>query len=237
VRVESAELEMDEPLRIARNDLSLDLAGARLGIVDGRPFLVRIEGAHNVVARGGSIQSGAWGVLVIGSTHVTLRDMDIAGLLGGGFFITGSEDINVWSNRLHELGGAPVLIMGKTDRVTVAQNQIFANRGPSNWNAGIVMTDRNTAPGDPSQLLPVAHFWPSAQPMSQRSDIPHDNVIAENRIAGNLSSGIYSDGSAGNLIIATGSRLTRKKVYVSTTARSLMSLRGILFSEMASAGE
>ena len=202
VKVTSSELEMDAPLRISREGISVDLGAVKLRIDDNRPYLIEIENARDVSLRGGSIEGGNWGILVAGSTHVAVLNMDITGLFGGGILVTRSQDIVIWANRIHQVNGAPIFLHGATDHSTVAHNTIIDNRGSSNWQAGVVITDRNQdlSANDSFRRAPGGD-WFKEQPMVQRLAPPHDNVIADNDIGGNRSSGVYSDGGVRNLIV------------------------------------
>ncbi len=61
-----------KPIRITRSDVTLDLGTAKLSASAGVPYMIRIEGAHDVVVSGGDFVSGNWGVLVDRSSRTTL---------------------------------------------------------------------------------------------------------------------------------------------------------------------
>jgi parallel beta-helix repeat protein len=203
VRLASSILWVDTPIKILGADVHLDLGHAKLFMSSNGDYLIRIQHAQNVSVSGGVLQQGSWGVLVADSHDVALVDMTIAGLAGGGMLVTRSDRVTLWHNQLRDLGGAPVILHGGSSHVTVARNVISRNRGNSNWDAGVVLTDRNADPAvSPDRLItPGEHVASSWQPMIQRLTIPHDNVIADNQLTGALSSGIYSDGSERNVMV------------------------------------
>ena len=199
VVVTSPDLQVDAPIRFAASGTSLDLGQARLRSANPDPYLIRIENLHDIRLSGGSLEAGNWGVLVAGSQAVTVTYMDIHDLAGGGILLTNAGDAVVWGNRLHGLHAAPVLLNGVTKNATVANNEIFQNLGSSNWHAGVVISDRNVDYSTTyAEYSGNPHFF---EPMAQRLLIPHDNLIAENRITENSSSGVYSDGSDRNVIV------------------------------------
>jgi parallel beta-helix repeat protein len=86
--------------------------------------------------------------------------------------------------------------------VRITNNDILDNRGSSNWDAGIVITDRNAnLESAPENLFDSGGYWVPEQPINTRLAIPQNNLIAYNHIAGSASSGIYSDGSVRNIFI------------------------------------
>jgi parallel beta-helix repeat protein len=202
VSVVTAELLVDVPIRITREGVHLNLGSTRLRMNSDKAYMIRIEGGRDIEITGGLLVGGPWGVLISDSRRISIREMTLLDLSGGGVVVTGSEDVVIFENKFQKLGAAPILLHGQTRRVTVAANEMSGNRGSSNWNAGVVLTDRNAdLAADPTNIFNPDQYWVKEQPMAERAGIPRDNVIAYNRINGNLSSGIYSDGSMSNVII------------------------------------
>jgi hypothetical protein len=116
-------------------------------------------------------------------------------LTGGGILVTGSNEITITRNRLQRLAAGPILLHGNTQKVVLVGNGILGNLGSSNWAAGIVLTDRNAnLEINPEDLFRDDGYWGRERPIATRPSIPRNNLIAYNHIAGNASSGIYSDG-------------------------------------------
>ena len=202
VQVSSAKLEVDEPVRLHREQFWLDLGGAELRAVGSGPrFLLRVEHAAGVLVNGGAFAGGQWGVLVDGSRDVTLRGGRYEGLRQGGVVLNDAPGVVLAHASLTRLGGAAVLLHGDTAGGVVIDNEIVGNLGPSNWQAGIVISDRNGAVADdPRSLLNADQYGVREQPMHTRLHPPRRNVLAFNRVALNASSGIYSDGGVESVI-------------------------------------
>ncbi len=207
VRVSSPELTLDQPLRITRDHTRLDLGTARLKPSESvTPYLVRIENVHDVRISGGVVDGAAnaatWAMLISGSSDVSVFHTRISGLRAGGVLVDSSTAVILWGGEFHSLGAAPILIHGASRQVVVAENVITNNLGSSNWNAGIVLTDRNAnLVESPTNLLLPDQFGVQVQPIPTRLRIPEDNIVTRNTISRNLSSGIYSDGSARNVFV------------------------------------
>ena len=207
IKVAGPQLLMDVPLRIAKDHVNLDLGQVQMRMDKGAgPYMVRVEGTHEVSITGGVFTIGNCGVLVAHSKHVLLRGMTMDSLTGGGVLITDSTEVVLWGSHLRRLDGAPVMLHGNTYNTTVANNDISDNRNSSNWRAGIVITDRNAnLSADPDSLLNPDLYGVREQPMAERVNTPHDNIIALNHLAGNHSSGIYADGA--ERTVFTGNRI------------------------------
>jgi parallel beta-helix repeat protein len=202
VVVMSPQLQIDTPIVLGRNGVDLDIGRAELVDATAGPYMIRVEGAANVTLRGGVFIHGNWGVLIARSSNIVAERMTMKGLTGGGVLVTGSNDVTIRRNLFQSLGSAPVLLHGTTQRARVLSNEILDSRGPSNWQAGIVLTDRNAdLESNPRNLFSSDGYWVPEQPMATRLNIPQNNLIAYNHVAGNASSGIYSDGSMRNIIV------------------------------------
>jgi hypothetical protein len=203
IRVTSERLEVDEPLLIRRPKVWLDLGRAELRAARSMAperFLARIENATGATLEGGAFLSGAWGLLVNDSRDVTVKGTRFDGLQRGGVVATDAAGLVLSRLVLQRLGAAPVLLHGATVDSAVLDNQIVQNHGVSNWNAGIVLSDREAAvTQDPDSLLRDDRFGIKEQRIDKRLRTPRRNLIAFNRVTHNLSSGIYSDGGLQNV--------------------------------------
>ncbi len=203
VHVVSPALNFDQPLRIGAHNVSIDFGFAALSSLLQDTYMVRIEHAGHIRIRGGALRNGRWGLLISSSQDVLISNMDLGELAGGGILVTDSNHVSLWRNQIHGVHGSAILLHGNTDHTTVAENQITGNLGSSNWQAGIVITDRNAQPAsDLASLLGSDETGPPVQPITGRLHGPHDNVIFENQITGNRSSGVYSDGTTRNIFVS-----------------------------------
>ena len=202
VKVTSATLAVDEPVRLRQANFWLDLGGTELRAAnDGPRFLLRVENASGVLVNGGAFVGGQWGVLVNDSREVTLRGGRYDGLQHGGVVLNNAPGAVLADASLTRIGGAAVLIHGDTAGGVLLGNRIVGNLGPSNWHAGIVISDRNGAVADdPRSILDADQYWVREQPMRARLHPPRRNVLAFNDIALNAASGIYSDGGVESVI-------------------------------------
>jgi len=203
IRVAKARLVVDEPLRIGRDGVRLDLGQTELVAAAGSsaPYMVRIEHVRGASLVGGVFSGPGAGVLVSQSARVVVVDCRFEGLGGEGIVVTNSRSVVVWGNRLSALGRAGVLLHGATDESVVADNDVHDNRGASNWQAGVVVTDRNAdLAGRPLNLFEQDGYWALAQPITSRLSPPRRNLVAFNRIARNQASGVYFDGATENVV-------------------------------------
>ena len=202
VKVSSPTLEADEPVLLRRSKFWLDLGSTELSAAHGGPrFLLRVENASEVTVSGGAFVGGQWGVLVDNGRDVTLRGGHYEGLQQGGAVLNDTLGVVFAQSCLTRNHGAAVLILGDTAGGAFIANEIVGNLGPSNWQAGIVISDRiATAKEDPSSILNADNYWAVEQPIPTRLHPPRRNVLAFNRVALNASSGIYSDGGVESVI-------------------------------------
>ena len=203
VRVTTPVLRVDVPVTIRRSNLRLDLGATELRPAGDAPrFLLRIVDSSQVTVAGGAFSQGRWGVLVDRGSDVTLMDARFHGLREGGVAISAAHSTVIGRSRFAGLRGAAVLLHGTTERAVVLGNEMVANLGASNWHAGIVVTDRQAAVAtDPASLLQADRYWAHEQPIRERLQAPRRNVIAQNRVAANASSGVYIDGAVENVIV------------------------------------
>ena len=202
VKSSSPALVVDEAVLLRREDFWLDLGATELrAAADGPRFLLRVENSSGVVVSGGAFVGGQWGVLVNRSRDVTLRGGRYDGLADGGVVLTDASGAVLARSVLTRIGGAAVLLHGDTVGGVLLENEIVGNLGPSNWHAGVVLSDRNgPVADDPRSILNPDRYGVREQPMPTRLHPPRRNVLAFNRVAFNASSGIYSDGGVESVI-------------------------------------
>jgi len=201
VRVSSAAIEIDEPIRIVGKGVSLDLGSAILRASEAIPYALRIERAENAIVQGGEFAAGDSAILVNISKHVLILDSRIHDLSGSGIVVTRSSAVTIRGNEIRSMGHAPIVLHGGTDSSIVERNEIVQNTGASNMSAGIVLSDRNRdLAGRAEAFFGPDGYWVVDEPMASRTHPPRNNLIALNHLAWNASSGIYVDGAAANVI-------------------------------------
>jgi hypothetical protein len=201
VRVSSAAIEIDEPIRIAHNGVTLDLGAAKLEASAAFPYVLRIERAGNVILRGGEFAAGDSAILVNISRRVSIFDTRIHDLPGSGIVVTHSSSVTVSGNRIAAMGRAGIVLHGGTVSSVIERNEIVRNTGPSNMAAGIVLSDRSRDLAARAEALYGPDgYWVANEPMASRMHPPRNNLIALNHLAWNASSGVYTDGAIANVI-------------------------------------
>lgn len=201
VRVSSATLDIDEPVRITRSGVALDFGTARITTDRNLPYLIRIEGAGNIAVSGGDFARGDSAILIAGSDDVLVQRTHIHGLAGDGIVVTHSDKVIVRDNKLDSLGGSGILLHGGASSGIVERNDIAGDRGSSNMSAAIVISDRDVdLSAGAGALFGPDHYWVVAQPMSRRVKPPNNNLIVMNHLARNASSAVYVDGAAATVI-------------------------------------
>ncbi len=204
VRVLSPRLIVDEPVVLEHSGVRLDLGDAILQATPGPApgsYMLRIENAGDVVVTGGVFSGGRSAILVSRSHDVSLVGTRIQDLQGNGVVVTNAARVIIWGAWISGLARAPIILHGSTSESVVAYNDLYGNVGVSNWDAGVVITDRNVdLASDPLHLLLPDHYGVVVQPIVGRLVIPRRNVVAFNRIAENHASGLYLDGAAEDVI-------------------------------------
>jgi hypothetical protein len=201
VRVSAAALEMDEPIRIRRDGVQLELGAAELRGSQALPYLLRVERARNVTVTGGDFAAGDSAILVNISTNVLILHTRIHDLPGSGIVVTHSSGVTIRGNEIRGMGSAPIILHGGTRSSIVERNEVVQNLGASNVAAGIVLSDRSRdLAGRAEALFGPDGYWVADESMAARMDPPRNNLIALNHVASNASSGIYVDGATENVI-------------------------------------
>ncbi|HEU5023214.1 MAG TPA: right-handed parallel beta-helix repeat-containing protein [Bryobacteraceae bacterium] len=201
VRVSSAAIEIDEPIRIAHNGVTLDLGAVKIQSSAAFPYALRIERAGNVILRGGEFTAGDSAILVNIGRRVSILDTRIHDLSGSGIVVTHSSTVTVSGNRISAMGAAGIVLHGGTDSSVVERNEIVRNTGASNMAAAIVLSDRSLDLAARAEALYGPDgYWVANEPMTSRVHPPRNNLIALNHLAWNASSGVYVDGAVANVI-------------------------------------
>ena len=203
IHVTSPTLSVDQPIEIQRADLALNLGSTQ--IVGGNPqsYMLRVENTSNVTVTGGSFVSGDSAILISSSSLISIKNVQISNLTGAGILATNSMRLDIEGNNITGIGLAAIMLHLGTTQSIVEKNRIANCVGFSNVSAGIVLTDRAVdLTSNPRAIFGPDGYWVITQPMMERLNPPHDNVIALNSVARGLSSGIYSDGSVRNTFFA-----------------------------------
>ncbi|MDP9170048.1 MAG: right-handed parallel beta-helix repeat-containing protein [Acidobacteriota bacterium] len=200
IKVTSAAIAIDQPIEIQRSGVTLDLGSAQL-VSTSPSYMVRIERANNVTLLHGDFIRGDSAILVNASTGITIEGLQISGLTGAGIIVTGSTHVVVSGSQISGLGLAGIMLHRGTTQSIVQGNVVSGNVGAGNLMAGIVLTDREVdLTASPRAIFGPDGYFGIVQPMMQRLNPPHDNLVVANQVLRNNSSGIYSDGAVRNVI-------------------------------------
>jgi parallel beta-helix repeat protein len=212
IQVTAANLTIDQPIEIRRSNLALDLANTQLVSATSQHYMLRIEYALNITVIGGSFVSGDSGILVYNAANVLISTTQMNGLTGAGIVISGSTRVEVANTSLTGMGLAGIMLHRGVTQSIVADNQITAGNGFSNMMAGVVVTDREVdLSSDPRAILSSDGYWVITQPITERLNPPHDNLILGNTVSDGLASGIYLDGAVRTVIYSNTLRGNSKE--------------------------
>ena len=204
VTVVSRTLQADTPLIITGQNVIVDFSGAVINPGATPPvWLVGLVGARNVALINARVTGGTNGFLVDSGSNIAIEDNEVSGLTQNGIVVTGrSSNLDIHANHLHELDRAGIMLDGPVERAWVDDNEIDHLRGHSNWNAGILLTSRGgDIAADPDTFFLPDRYWVVTEPLVRRLQNPDQNVIMDNIIRDNLSSGLYDDGAIANVFV------------------------------------
>jgi parallel beta-helix repeat protein len=196
VRVLSASIVVDQTIDLNRDGLTLDLGSAQISAPYQQPYALRVRGSHNVTVLGGVFLQGSSGILVSKSANVLIDHTAISNVTFDGIVVNASSNVTIGHSRISGVGAAGVLVSDGSSGCVVAHNEISGGKGQSNWNAGIVVTDRDVdLSSNPMALFVPGNYYPIYEPIEQRLNPPAGGLIAYNHISLNAASGIYLDGA------------------------------------------
>ena len=151
--------------------------------------------------------------------NVSISDLTFSSGYRFGIYIINCRNVLVWNNRITNAGTKALCVMGKNEYIHVVNNtatenadgaflfngdishciiqgnSVYQNMGAGNMRAGIVLSG-----------MPIQNLYDTNNPevdvyLYELTEAPHDNVIKDNIIQGNHSSGIYSFAGYRNYII------------------------------------
>jgi parallel beta-helix repeat protein len=196
IRVLSASIVVDQVIDLNRDGLTLDLGTAQISAPYGQPYVLRVRRSHNITILGGVFLQGTSGILVNQSANVLIDHTAISGLTFDGIVVNASTSVTIAHSRISGVGAAGVLVSSGSAECIIAHNEISGGKGQSNWNAGIVVTDRDVdLSSNPAALFVPGNYYPIYEPIEERLNPPAGGLIAYNHVNLHASSGIYLDGA------------------------------------------
>jgi nitrous oxidase accessory protein NosD len=199
IKVTSAAIEVDEPIRVSGSGVHLDLGSATLRGLSGLQYLLSVENANEVDIRGGAFLAGKSGILVSNSRGVRLSGTTLTGLAGVGVAIAASENVLVRNFHISGLKYAGIVLYPGVTRSVIEDNVIEGGLVTDDLAAAILLTDREVNPLSDSTSI-YSHGVPGVRSLVASEHPPAGNLIRANKLLRNRAGGIYSSGAVTNVI-------------------------------------
>lgn len=189
-------LILDETINVPSN-VALDGAGITVTGDAQVKYGFLIENEENIEISNFNMQNGyEEGIYVINSDNLLIYNNDITGALYKAVCVMGTcSYVNLVNNSIHENGNGAVFFNGSISRCIISGNAIFQNYGTRNLTAGLVFSSMELE----DIYTPYNEF--KDEYLYNQLDSPNNNVIKDNLIQDNYSSGFYCDGGYMNYVI------------------------------------
>jgi len=196
IKICSESIDLDETIVIPSNVI-LDGNGVAFSGTGQLEYAILIEnaesvGIYNVQLRGGFKH----GVYIIECKHVLLWNNEVTLAANRAICVMGTNSyINLVKNNVYENGDGGIFFDGHISHCIIQGNSIYQNRGTRNLSAGIAFAsvtveDKYT----PYNAGKDEHLY-------NLTEVPNNNVIIDNVIKENCSSGFYSEGGYMNYVL------------------------------------
>lgn len=168
---------------------------------------------------GEAVSEVAYALLLENVQNTGIYDFRLLGGFGQGIYIINSEQCLIWNNEIanatykalcvmadnryinlvnnsvHDNGNGAIFLNGNISNCIIQGNEVYQNRGTRNLTAGIVFSSMEVA--DP--YTPYNEF--KDEYLYDQLKSPNRNVVKDNHIQGNYSSGFYCDGGYLNYVM------------------------------------
>lgn len=203
IHVRAEHLILDETVRVP-SDVALVGNGTRVsGEASGEEpaYAFLVEEAENVGISGFILEGGfGQGIYILNSHRCLIRENEITEATYKAVCVMAEGSyINLVNNSIHDNGNGAIFLDGDISNCIIQGNEVYQNRGTRNLTAGIVFSAMEVEdPYTPYNEFKDEHLYDQLK-------APHQNIIMDNHIQGNYSSGFYCDGGylnycMGNLI-------------------------------------
>lgn len=196
VLIDSMQLTLDETIRVP-SDIVLDGNGVVVCGEDGVDYAMMLEEVKNVSIQNMHFTGGfGQGLYIINSSNLLIYNNEIANATYKGMCVMGTNSyVNVVNNSVHDNWNGGIFFDGDISHCIIQGNAIYQNRGTRNLTAGLVFTSvKLTDIYTPYNEFLDEHLY-------DLLEVPNNNIIKDNLIQGNNSSGFYSDGGYMNYVI------------------------------------
>lgn len=198
VRVMSDTIYMDEIIHVPSN-VALEGNGASLVAFEEEnvPYAFLAENVENSTICDFKLLSGFdYGIYIIESNNMLIWDNEITNALYKALCVMGTNQyVNLVNNSIHDNGNGAIFLNGDISNCILQGNAVYQNRGTRNLTAGIVFSSMIV------EDLYTAYNEFLDEFLYDLTKSPHNNVVIDNLIQANYSSGYYSDGAYMNYVI------------------------------------
>lgn len=216
IRIRSPRIVVDREVPVNGRNIEIRCDGAELAAAsDAEPLLSRpaplqtkgVVGSVRVafdiarsedVALAGCRFRNIQAIAVSNSLGIRLSELEVDEAPGYSILVApGNRDVRVADSVITRSYASGVVVMEGNDGILLDGNRILDGLGPSNFHAGILVTDRRLYKriGTTDFLLEDWFFNRTDRIENRRS--PRNVLLIGNRVEKNLSSGIYLDGAIG----------------------------------------
>ncbi len=196
VKIASEEIVLDEVIRVPSN-VVVDGQGVVLTGENAVDYAILLENVENVSIRNMKLKSGfGQGIYVIESNHVLIWNNEITNAIYKALCVMGTNSyVNIVNNSIYENGNGAIFVNGDVSHCILEGNAVYQNRGTRNLTAGIVFSAMEVE----DKYTPYNVF--KDEYLYDLVHSPNNNVVKDNLIQGNYSSGFYCDGGYMNYVI------------------------------------
>jgi len=199
VNISSEAIVLDETI-VVPSDVVLQGNGVRLsgaGQDSQVDYALLCENVENVGIYGFRLLGGfGQGIYIIGSHNCLIWGNEIADATYKALCVMADNSyVNLVNNSVHDNGNGAIFLNGDISNCIIQGNEVYQNRGTRNLTAGIVFSSMEVEdPYTPYNVFKDEHLYNLLK-------TPHQNVVKDNHIQGNYSSGFYCDGGYLNYVL------------------------------------
>lgn len=196
IEITQPKIDLDETINVPSN-IVLDGQGALLTGQSDVKYAFLLDNVECVEIHDFHINDGMqYGIYVVTSEKVLICNNEIANADYKAICVMGQNTyINMVGNSIHDNGDGAIFMNGDISKCILQDNNVYQNSGTRNLSAGLALSG-----------MPIPDLYDAYNPLLDEYlydllESPHDNVIKDNVIQGNCSSGVYSDSGYMNYLI------------------------------------
>lgn len=196
VKVTASEILLDETILVPSNVI-LDGNDCVIQGTADVTYAMLLEGVENVGIYNFHFMGGfGYGIYIIDSNYVLVHNNEITNAIYKALCVMDANSyVNLVNNSIHDNGNGAIFFNGEITNCILQGNAVYQNRGTRNLTAGIVFSSMQVK--DPY----TAYNEFLDEYLYDLLKTAHNNVLKDNLIQGNYSSGFYCDGGYMNYVI------------------------------------